>query len=305
VVFGVIGVLGFTLGGIANAAVARLLRLPDGAERPEYTDVAAPEHSNAGAADHDAVAEAEPRSPAAGGTHARPPSKKSYADAILRRNIFDSTAVYNPDAAAANGNGECKSDSSVKLLATIVADPPEYSSALISVGASRDTKATGFSIGDELGGEGRITLIEQQKVCLDGGSCLCMGSETARPTAAADDSGSSEGVTKEGDTKFTVDSSVVADAMNNFEQLAGQIRVVPHKDTSGQIDGYRLSAIRKGSLFDKLGIKNGDIVNGVNGQPLTSTEGALQTYQALKSERSFTFDVTRRNQKMTFEYEIR
>jgi general secretion pathway protein C len=129
---------------------------------------------------------------------------------------------------------------------------------------------------------------------------------TQKTVASNDDSGSSDGgVTKTGDNSFQVDSSVIADAMNNFEALAGQLRVVPHKDSSGAVDGYRLSAIRRGSLFDKLGIKNGDIVHAVNGTPLTSTEGALATYQTLKNERTFSFDITRRNQRQTMQYEVR
>ena len=52
-------------------------------------------------------------------------------------------------------------------------------------------------------------------------------------------------------------------------------------------------------------VKNGDIVHAVNGMPLTSADGAMSAYQALMSESNFTFDVTRRNQKKTFNYEIR
>ena len=71
------------------------------------------------------------------------------------------------------------------------------------------------------------------------------------------------------------------------------------------MDGYRLSAIRRGSLFDKLGIKNGDVVHGVNDMPLTNTDGAFQAFQTLQTESAFTFEVTRRNQRQTFEYEVR
>jgi len=80
---------------------------------------------------------------------------------------------------------------------------------------------------------------------------------------------------------------------------------VPHKGSDGEVDGYRLSAIRRGSLFDKLGIKNGDVVHAVNGLPLTNMEGAMSAFQSLQSEDEFSFDVTRRNKKSTFEYEIR
>ena len=309
---GAVGVFGFGGGALANQAIARLLAVPDGAILPTYTDADVPEPGegarDAGEGAMERLAGGE-GAPSLAETPRRPQrprvqSQKQYSDAIVRRNIFDSSAVYDPEAAKAAGvAGECKSDANLRLLATIVADQPVYSSALIATGAARDAKADGYAVGDSIGGEGRITLIEQKRVCMDDGSCLCMGEDAVKPVAAAAATG--EGVTKEGDNKFIVDQSLLDDAMNNFETLATQVRVVPHKDGDGNIDGYRLSAIRRGSLFDKLGIKNGDIVHGVNGQALTSTEGALSTYQTLRNEKNFNFDLTRRNQRQTFEYEVR
>ncbi|MES2640046.1 MAG: type II secretion system protein GspC [Myxococcota bacterium] len=295
-VLGVVGLFGFGGGALVNQAVGRMLALPEDADVPEYVDAAEPVEGEAPAPDN-GLARGAPKRP-------RALSQKQYADIIVRRNIFDSTAVYDPSAAKEGGvAGECKSDANVRLLATVVADPPTYSSALIAIGGARDAKSDGYSIGDDVGGEGRITLIEQKKVCLDGGTCICIGGEAAK-LVAADGKPAEAGISKDGETTV-VEQSVIDDAMGNFEQLATQVRVVPHKGADGAIDGYRLSAIRKGSLFEKLGIKNGDIVHGVNGQALTSTEGALQVYQTLRSEKSFTFDITRRNQRQSLGFEVR
>ena len=45
-----------------------------------------------------------------------------------------------------------------------------------------------------------------------------------------------------------------------MSQLFTQIRAVPHFE-GGQSIGFRLFAIRRGSLFDKIGLKNGDIIH--------------------------------------------
>ncbi|MDP2307520.1 MAG: type II secretion system protein GspC [Pseudomonadota bacterium] len=297
-VLGVVGLFGFGGGALVNQGLARVLALPDDAELVDYVDAAPPEPGEQPEPPEGGLVASGPKRP-------RPISQKQYADIIVRRNIFDSSAVYDPSAAKEGGvAGECKSDSNVRLLATVVADPPTYSSALIATGAARDAKADGYAIGDDVGGEGRITLIEQKKVCLDGGTCICIGGDTPKIAAAPGGKPEEGGISKEGETTV-VEQSVIDDAMNNFEALATQVRVVPHKGSDGAIDGYRLSAIRKGSLFEKLGIKNGDIVHGVNGQGLTSTEGALQVYQTLRSEKSFTFDITRRNQRQTLGFEVR
>jgi predicted RNase H-like nuclease (RuvC/YqgF family) len=51
-----------------------------------------------------------------------------------------------------------------------------------------------------------------------------------------------------------------------WEQLKNQdiptlLRAIPHKGQDGTVDGLRLSAIRRESIFEKLGFKNGDVVH--------------------------------------------
>jgi general secretion pathway protein C len=304
-VVALITVAGVGAGAATNRlVVAPMLAVPDDADALTYEDAPArPTPGEGGAVGSEPAS--EPARPAVASTPRALP-KNSYIDAIVRRNIFDSSAVFS-ESTEQIGAGDCKTTDSARLLATMVADPAEYSSALIVIGG-KDGKADGFSIGDSVGSEGRITLIEQKKVCLDAGGCLCMGTDAKLGPGGAKDSakgGDEGGVEKLSDTKFVVDQSVIDNAMGNFEALAGQLRVVPHKDSGGNVDGYRLSAIRRGSIFDKLGIKNGDIVHAANGQALTSTEGALGVYNTLKNERSFTFEITRRNQRQTLEYEVR
>mgnify|MGYP003334337892 CR=1 FL=1 len=304
-VLGLLGVFGFGGGAIANQVVKKFLALPEDAEPLVYEDAPVAEGPGEKPGPGVPPESGDPERP----RPTRALTEKQYADIILRRNIFDSSAVYDPNAVKpGDPSGECKSDGNVRLLATIVADNPTYSSALISIGSGRDGRADGYAFGDEISGEGRITLIEQKKICLDGGSCICIGGDKPKGAAAATGKGdapSGEGVTKKDDTHFEVDRSVIADGIANFDQLATQMRVVPHKGSDGQVDGFRLSAIRRGSLFDKLGIKNGDIVHGVNGNPLTSTEAAMGVYQQLQNESSFTFEITRRNQRQTMEYSVR
>lgn len=247
---------------------------------------------------------------AEGQPRARP--KSFWVDPIIKRSIFDSSSVNSPGGGAVGPVGdEQKSDLNVVLLATVVATPAEYSSALIA--ESKGSKgALGYTIGDSLLGEAEIVRIEQRKVfvrrssgsieyiAMDGGTYT----KTTAPAGAA--AGDEEaGVTATGDNKFTVERSVLDAALANPEKLASQVRVVPHKDASGNVDGYRLSGIRRKSLFYSLGIKNGDVVHTVNGRQLSSMGTAMDAYTDLQNESSFNFEITRRNQRQTFEYEVR
>ena len=113
------------------------------------------------------------------------------------------------------------------------------------------------------------------------------------------------GIEKTGANQYTVDQSVLDEILENPEKLYTQVRVTPHKDSNGEIDGYRMTGIRRNSIFYKLGIKNGDVVHNVNGKPLTSMSNAMDAYNSLGNARNFSFDITRRKSKRTFEYEVR
>ncbi len=292
-----IAVLALLLSLGTSAGLARILALPDGASVEGLGTLSA---------DGEAGADAASRRQTT--LRPRTGSKHSYVEPIVKRNIFDPDAV-GVELSSGDSSADQQTDLNVKLLATVVANPEVYSSCLI-IEDKRDSVAIGYGVGDSLLGEGDIVRIEQKRITIrrNNGDVeyLAMKEDDEKPKRRSrKDDDDEEGVTKDGDNKFTVDRGLVEDAVANVEKLATQIRVVPHKGPDGEIDGYRLSAIRRGSLFDKLGVKNGDIVHEVNGHALTSADGALKAYQALQNESSFTFEVTRRNKKQTFEYEVR
>ena len=280
---------------------AHLLALPSGATLAQVSQLS----STDGA----------PQVPLPGqGPTRRPPSREALIRPIVARSIFDSASVGSTATGTVGSDGpEAKSDLDATLLATVVTLPPEFSSALISRKGS--DKADGFGIGYDLWGEGTVIGIEPRRVIIertDGSrEYIAMdadakvqhaGARTLRGPATSE---ADKGVEQLSDNKFAVDGSLVENALKNPEQLATQVRVSPHRGPDGQIDGYRMSGIRRDSLFQALGIKNGDIVHAVNGQPLTSMQSAMSAYDSLQNERTFSFDITRRNQRQTYEYEIR
>jgi general secretion pathway protein C len=297
---GVVAAVSLLLAFGAGRGLAVLLALPEGATVSQ-AEVEAPEDASGR------------RGRSRESTRAL--SKNSYLDPIIRRNIFDSSAVGASASVEVDpGIDGRRTSLDVTLLATVVAEPEASSSALITSGG-RDGETKGYGIGDDLLGEATIVRIEQKKVVIrrsDGNiEYIDMGGEgsksttTSRRSSASSEDEGEEGITKTGEYSWEVDSSVVTDALGNIDSLISQVRATPHKGPDGEIDGFRLSAIRRGSLLQKLGIKNGDVIHGVNGTPLTSATGAMGAFQAMQSESAFSFDVTRRNQKNTFEYTIR
>jgi len=114
----------------------------------------------------------------------------------------------------------------------------------------------------------------------------------------------SETVRQVDDANWLVDSREIEQASANMSQLMTQIRVVPNF-TDGQPDGFKVFAIRPGSLFSKVGLQNGDVLKRINGVELQGPEQAFEAYQALKDETAIQIDLVRRNENKTFNYEIR
>ena len=244
---------------------------------------------------------------------ARPPRAKSaeqYLETVMGKNIFDK-AAREAWAARAPGGGpaaaatEGPSDLRVTLLGTVVAEPAAYSSALILEDGKPN--AVGYGIGDKIY-DREVVAIEPKRVTLKRGEALeylTMDKEQRPPTpgvAAAEPS--EDGVEQVGDNKWSVPRSLLDKYIGDLGAASKLGRALLHRGPDGNYDGYRLSAIRSGSLADQLGIKNGDVVHSVNGQSLDSMQAAMGAYNTMQNESNFCIDVTRRGEKQTLCYDV-
>ena len=243
---------------------------------------------------------------------ARVQSEREYLNTIMGRNIFDPDAIaeWNPSAAGAGGSGQAITDLKVRLVGTMVAEPEKYSAAFIVNENEKDSEALGYSIGHKIQ-DAEIIGIEDLKVTLKRGDgkieVLTASEEKPSSSRPAPTSGGSDGdgeVEKVGDNEFVVDRSLIDEYTSDLSQISKMGRALLHRGPDGEFDGYRLSAIRRNTLADQLGIKNGDIIHSVNGQPLNSVQNAMGAYQGLQSESELTFEVTRRGQPVTLKYRI-
>lgn len=285
-------------GGLAvNRVVRALAALPEGAEAP------AP---NAGGDDAGPKA-ATPARP----TVAARTSDREYLKTILCRNLFDSKLVGECefDVKANAGPSEAITDLKVTLLGTLVAVPSTFSSALIV--EEGEERAVGYSLNDKIR-DAEIIAIESKLVRLRRGDgreeVLTMdGDEPPAPKPEAEDTeekGDDE-VRELGENHFEIDSETLDKYLSDLEGISRLGRALLHRGPDGEYDGYRLSAIRRNTIADKLGIRNGDIVHAVNGKPLDSMASAMEAFNTMRSEKNFSFEVTRRGKKETMTYDVK
>jgi general secretion pathway protein C len=109
---------------------------------------------------------------------------------------------------------------------------------------------------------------------------------------------------KLGEGKFMLDQREVTAGTENINQLLTQARALPYVE-QGKTVGFRISEIVPGSLYDKIGLQNGDVIQKINSQDVDDPAKFFQMYQNLKEERNVSIDMIRGGQRQTVNYEIR
>lgn len=237
----------------------------------------------------------------------------SYYAAISRRNIFN----VEPTPGPAQPAPVAKTPLNLKLWGVAIDQVhPKRSHAIIE--DLKAHKQDVHRVGEVVPGGATVKEIDWTKVTLerDGqmeilelASAAAPGAPAASglhaPAAPAAGGGpTGEGIQKISDTEYTIERTEVDSALENMNQLFTQIRAVPHFE-GGQSVGFRLFAIRQDSLFDKIGLKNGDIISKINGQEMTDPARAIAMFQELRSERNITVEVTRNKEPLSLSYSLR
>lgn len=105
-------------------------------------------------------------------------------------------------------------------------------------------------------------------------------------------------------TEFSVAEEELSKALANLPRLLSQARAVPYF-RNGKSIGMRLFAIRRGSLYEKLGMKNGDIILSVNENSVNDPAQALKIFEKLKTERTINVELERNGKANSLRYSIR
>jgi general secretion pathway protein C len=112
------------------------------------------------------------------------------------------------------------------------------------------------------------------------------------------------GIRKVSDGKFMVDQREIASSTENLGTILTQARALPFME-QGKTVGFRISEIVPGSIYEKIGLVNGDVVQRVNSQDVDEPAKFFQMYQGLKDEKRISIDLLRNGQRQTLNYDVR
>jgi general secretion pathway protein C len=281
--------------------------------------------------------------PAADLTVAAPPpsARPPLAVALDPARLYRLIGVEPPkeaDAAAeasARGPQNCsdlsappvKSALPLQLVASVIAERPQWSLATIADTSARENRVLG--IGDEVAGA-RLLGVERMRDDRDATgngfkvvAVVCNAGTKEyvdyEPGAGGTPSGApslgvaglprppggpgAEGVTKLGDNTYQIPKNTIDQALTNMNTLATQARIVP-SFKNGVANGFKLFSIQPGSLYSSIGIENGDVIQRINGYEINSPDKALEIYQRLRESSHVTIELERSGQVVKKEYNI-
>jgi general secretion pathway protein C len=112
-----------------------------------------------------------------------------------------------------------------------------------------------------------------------------------------------QGIEKVNDTNYTLSRSMLNKVLDNAGKLIGIAAIAP-KMEGGQSVGMEIRGVRPNTLLTKLGIQNGDILETVNDQSLTSPDAALGAYSTLRTADKFSLSVRRGGQALMLNYRM-
>jgi general secretion pathway protein C len=247
--------------------------------------------------------------------------RPSYYSVILDRNIFRAviketspkgqSSAQKP-VAAAQVETLARTPLDIKLRGTAVRDGGD-SFAVIEDRPTR--KEDLYRAGDMIQGEAKLLQIFHDRVVIlrEGKQEILELSVGTEQTKERRSSAASPkrpptvlggGVRRLGPTRWSISQEEMESAKANMSQLMTQVRIVPNF-TEGKPDGFKLLSIKRGSLFDRLGLRNGDVVRQINGVPLDNPQKALEVYGDLVSGQSIALDILRGGREQTFTYEVK
>ncbi len=116
--------------------------------------------------------------------------------------------------------------------------------------------------------------------------------------------GKNHGFKKNSTMIYSLKRRKVKEYLHNLDKILYSARATPYfKD--GKIEGFKIDFIDKGSLIDKLGIRDGDIIVSVNGKKLTTVEDALYFLNSFYSLKEIRIGILRGGKEVFFVYKIK
>ena len=221
---------------------------------------------------------------------------RSAYNIVTANNIFHADQT-DPNPAGAGGDPKnaapdadpVLSSLPIQLVGTIVHANPMRSIATVLL-KNKNEQVPVHVEGEIPDGLAKVTKIERAKIIFRNAASNQLefvemkdDSKLSFQAGAAKAPKQNGEVLQTSENEFELKQADVTRLTNNLPELLQQARAVPKMGPDGQIEGFSLVDIMPGSIYEKLGLKKGDTIKGVNGEKIDSPGKAMDMYNALRS----------------------
>jgi general secretion pathway protein C len=227
----------------------------------------------------------QPASPAV----ARGDAEAIDLNVLTRSQLFGPAAPRVEEASVAPTN--------LNITLTGVAMRPTGGCALVLVQGQPESA---FCAGEEITPGVRLAAVERDRILiLRNGNREAVALKDIEKSAALITSAPPPIVQPSATGGQLVDRKQLQQQMGRPEFLS-QALIVPNPD-----GGFLVRQIQPGSLYEKLGLRPGDVIRNVNGQALTSMDDVMKLYQQFGSAQRVLVEVQRQGRNETLYYDMR
>lgn len=190
--------------------------------------------------------------------------------------------------------------SSLNLVLTGVVAAGGASYALISVNGQPQEP---FSVGQEIiSGAVLQAVYPDRAILVRGGvseSLMLEGMAKGLPDVIGVAPPPQAGIQQMTPNQFALPRAMVAEQLRRPQELFSQALMVPNAG-----GGFLVREIQPNSVYEKLGLRVGDVLRSVNGKPVNTVDDALKAYQAASTQRDIRVEVLRGGQMEHLTYNL-
>ena len=106
------------------------------------------------------------------------------------------------------------------------------------------------------------------------------------------------------DGRKLINRDLLTSYTKNVDKIWKDIGIGEHKE-NGRLNGFKINFVKRGSDFEKLGLKRGDVLLAINAEPLDSYGAAMNFFKEIDTIDNLTLTVERNGQSEEIEYEIK
>jgi general secretion pathway protein C len=224
----------------------------------------------------------------------QPRKELSDYSSILERGLFGESKGPS--------SGPAVESSNYKLIGTI--EGGSFSGAVLE----DSTGQVFYRLHQKLPDGSQLIKVKREKVTLqrpEGSTIdILLADDDKIVTMHTPGGNANAGVRRLSDGKYMVDQREMLASTENMSQILTQARALPYME-QGKTVGFRISEIVPGSIYEKIGLQNGDVIQKVNSQEVDDPAKFFQLYQGLRTERFIAIDLIRGGARQTLNYEIR